>query len=63
MTWESQLKGIPVEQIRQLYINDTPLGRLETPEDVANAVVVLAFLLADFITGVSLSVNGGLFMD
>jgi meso-butanediol dehydrogenase/(S,S)-butanediol dehydrogenase/diacetyl reductase len=63
LNWESRLRRIPIEQIRQLYINDTPLGGLETPEDVAKAGVMLVSPLADFITGVSLSVNGGSFMD
>ena len=41
----------------------TPLGRLGTPEDVANAVVFLASEEASFITGEILDVNGGLLID
>lgn len=41
----------------------TPLGRLGTPEDVANAVVFLASDKASFITGEILDVNGGLLID
>jgi NAD(P)-dependent dehydrogenase (short-subunit alcohol dehydrogenase family) len=37
-----------------------PLGRLGRPEDVANAVVYLASDLASYITGSSLTVDGGL---
>ena len=41
----------------------TPLGRLGTPEDVANAVVFLASDEASFITGEIVDVNGGLLID
>lgn len=40
-----------------------PLGRLGTPEDVANAVVFLVSDEAAYITGEILDVNGGLVMD
>jgi NAD(P)-dependent dehydrogenase (short-subunit alcohol dehydrogenase family) len=36
-----------------------PLGRLGTPEDVANAVVFLASSAASWVTGQTLLVNGG----
>lgn len=39
--------------------DDTPLGRLGTPEDIAAAVYFLASPAADFITGQVLSPNGG----
>lgn len=39
--------------------DDTPLCRLGTPEDVAEAVVFLASEKASFITGQTLSVDGG----
>ena len=61
--WEASLRGITADEVRQLYINDTPLRRLETPEDVAKVVVFLASSLSDFMTGVSVSVNGGSYMD
>ncbi len=41
----------------------TPLGRLGTPEDIANAVVFLASEEASFITGEIMDVNGGLLID
>ena len=41
----------------------TPLRRLGTPEDVANAVVFLVSDEASFITGEVMDVNGGLVID
>lgn len=63
LEWEARLRGTAVDDVRQLYIDDTPLGRLQTPEDVASAVVFLASDGASFITGEALAVNGGAFMD
>lgn len=63
LEWEARLRGSAVDDVRQLYIDDTPLGRLQTPEDVASAVVFLASDGASFITGEALAVNGGAFMD
>ena len=39
---------------------ETPVGRLGTPEEVARALVFLAGPDSDFITGQVLGVNGGL---
>lgn len=61
--WEASLRGISTEAVKKLYIADTPLGRLETPEDVAAVVVFLASPAADFITGEAINVNGGSWMD
>src|SRR4051812_14574368 len=38
----------------------TPLGRIGTPDDVADAVVFLCSPLARFITGVNLVIDGGM---
>ncbi len=46
----------------QAIIKATPLQRLATPEEVANAVLFLASDRASFITGQTLSVGGGLTM-
>lgn len=61
--WEASLRNISPVAVRDLYIKDTPLSRLETAEDVAKVVLFLASSLSDFITGVSISVNGGSYMD
>lgn len=46
------------ETLRQLA-EETPLGRLGTPEDVAHAVVFLASDKASFLTGQVLGADGG----
>ena len=46
----------------QAYRGQVPLGRLGEPDDVANAVLFLASPLADYISGVVLDVNGGMYM-
>ena len=43
----------------QNLAEETPLGRLGTPEDVANVVGFLCSPASDFITGQILGVNGG----
>ena len=40
-----------------------PLGRFAAPEEIAEAIAFLASDSADFITGETLNVNGGLLMD
>jgi len=63
LEWEASLRRTSVEAVRDLYLADTPLKRLETLEDVAHAVAFLAGADAEFITGEALSVNGGAHMD
>jgi len=63
LAWEASLKGTDPESVKKSWINDTPLGRLESPEDVAKVVAFLASSDSDFITGESISVNGGAYMD
>jgi len=53
------IQSVP-EKIRQNMAEHTPLGRLGTPADIANAYVWLASDGASFITGAVLSVDGGL---
>jgi len=61
--WEARLREIPEDEIRKQYLADTPLRRLETPEDVAGVVLFLASPAADFMTGTCLHVNGGAWME
>src|SRR5258708_6379301 len=53
-------KALLEDPIKEKRLVDThPLGRLGTPEDVANAVLFLASDLASWITGSALVVDGG----
>lgn len=59
--WGTKHAAAPAE-VRASAIGQIPLGRTGTAEDVANAVVFLASRQAGYLTGVSLDVNGGLYM-
>lgn len=48
---------------REERIKEIPLGRIGKPEDVANVCLFLASNLADYITGETINVNGGLYMQ
>jgi 3-oxoacyl-[acyl-carrier protein] reductase len=48
---------------REALLGQVPLGRLGDPEDVAQAVLYLASPAAAYVTGTTLHVNGGLYMQ
>lgn len=50
------------EKLRNALVRAIPMGRVGQPEDVANGVVFLAGDKAEFVTGQTLSVSGGLTM-
>lgn len=52
-------KGVSVEQAEQDLVKDIPVGRMATPEEVADAIVWLASERAASITGQTLLVDGG----
>jgi NAD(P)-dependent dehydrogenase (short-subunit alcohol dehydrogenase family) len=62
VVWEAELLGSTPEAVLQSYVDQTPLGRLETPEDVADVVVFLASEGARFMTGQAINVTGGVYM-
>jgi len=62
IAWEAKLRGITPEEVIADYIAQTPLGRLEEPEDVADVVVFLASDAARFMTGQGVNVTGGVYM-
>jgi meso-butanediol dehydrogenase/(S,S)-butanediol dehydrogenase/diacetyl reductase len=63
LVWEAELRGVSVDDVRAGWLADTPIGRLEEPEDVARAVGFLVSSEASYITGEALAVNGGTVMD
>jgi 3-oxoacyl-[acyl-carrier protein] reductase len=54
-------EGLSAE-LKQRMIDETPLKRMGTPEDIAAAVKFLVSEEAGFITGHVLDVNGGIYM-
>jgi 3-oxoacyl-[acyl-carrier protein] reductase len=59
---KSQLTDVLPEEATKLMLDNTPLGRLGDPEDVAGAVRFLCSEEASFVTGEVLLVDGGLGM-
>jgi len=51
------------EQQKETMMERIPLGRLGQPGDIASAVVYLASPMADYVTGTTIHVNGGMFMS
>lgn len=50
------------EDVRNQYLSRIPLGRFGTVDDIANAVAFLASEQSSYLTGQTLSVNGGMVM-
>ena len=51
------------EEQRAALVGQIPLARLGSVDDVAAAVAFLASPAAAYITGATLHVNGGMYMD
>ncbi len=47
------------DELTQLFVDDTALGRIGTPEDIAKAVRFLVSDASEFVTGEVLTVSGG----
>ena len=56
------LDAVPAEVMEKSILPLIPVGRLGTPTDIARTVVFLAADEAGFITGSTLSINGGQYM-
>ena len=61
VAWEASLRGLTPEEVVAEYVRQTPLGRLETPEDIAGLVCFLASDAARFMTGQGINVTGGVY--
>ena len=60
---ETDMTRSLTEKQRQMLLQQVPLGRLGTPEEVASVVAFVASPAASYITGSTFHVNGGMYMD
>jgi len=51
------------DEYRQQILSRIPLGKLGTPKNVADSVLFLASSMSDFITGETININGGTYMN
>ena len=61
MSFRAKQNGTKVEEEIAKQSKDSPLGRMGTPEEFANAAVFLVSPVASYITGVMLTVDGGMY--
>ena len=59
MQQRAEIKGTSVEEEVELQASNTPLGRMGTPKEFANAAAFLVSPAAAYINGVMLLVDGG----
>lgn len=59
---ETDMTAALPDKVKELVVSQTPLKRMGTADEVAEAVMFLAGEKSGFITGQILSVNGGLYM-
>jgi NAD(P)-dependent dehydrogenase (short-subunit alcohol dehydrogenase family) len=62
MKAQAEARGIEVDEIRREFENESPMGRLTDPGDVARTVAFLTSEAAAGITGADLNVNSGAVM-
>jgi 3-oxoacyl-[acyl-carrier protein] reductase len=60
---DTDMTRVLTEEQQENLIQHVPLGRLGHPEEIAAAVVFFASPAAGYITGTTLHVNGGMYMD
>lgn len=61
MSHRAQVTGTTVEEEIAKQTKESPLGRMAQPEEFANAAVFLLSPVASYITGVMLTVDGGMY--
>jgi len=61
MEFRTRTSGRTIEEEVDLQMANSPLGRMGTPEEFANAAVFLLSPAAGYITGVMLTIDGGMY--
>ena len=61
MSFRAKQNGTTLEAEIAKQSKDSPLGRMGTPEEFANAAIFLVSPAASYITGVMLTVDGGMY--
>lgn len=56
------VRAVPQDILEQSIISQIPIGRLGTPEEIARCVLFLVSDDAGFITGATLTANGGQYL-
>ena len=59
---KTEMTALLPDNVKESYVQQIPLGRLGSPEDVAETVYWLCSDSAGYITGQTIHVNGGMFM-
>ncbi|MGN1392633.1 MAG: 3-oxoacyl-ACP reductase FabG [Succinivibrionaceae bacterium] len=59
----TDMTAVLSDEQKDAILKNVPAGKLGQPEDIANAVFFLASDMASYITGETISVNGGMYMD
>ncbi|MDD5604071.1 MAG: 3-oxoacyl-[acyl-carrier-protein] reductase [Eubacteriales bacterium] len=59
---ESKMTDVLPEKVKEKYLENIPLGRFGTPDDVADVIGFLASDDSDYITGQVIHIDGGLVM-
>lgn len=58
----TEMTGVITEELRQEMLKAIPLNRLGSPEDVAEVVKFLVSSVANYVTGQTVAVDGGMVM-
>jgi 3-oxoacyl-[acyl-carrier protein] reductase len=57
---ETKMTEVLSDEVKKAYLDQIPLRRFGSPEDIADACIFLSSQRARYITGQVLSVNGGM---